>query len=66
MADATDYRKFYNLEEYLLGEVGPRFRTSGIIRPIDMFMIFIWKANRAKTKYKDNSKSERMETLVMP
>ncbi|MGE5770707.1 MAG: hypothetical protein ACM3Z4_01460 [Hyphomicrobiales bacterium] len=56
MADATDYRKFYNLEEYLLGEVGPRFRTSGIIRPIDMFMIFIWKANRAKTKYKDNLK----------
>ena len=56
MADAIGYRKFYHLEEYLLGEVGPRFRTSGIIRPIDMFMIFIWKANRAKTKIRDNLK----------
>jgi hypothetical protein len=48
-----DYHKFYDLERYLLREVGPRFRASGVIEPVDLFMIFIWKANRAKTKTRD-------------
>ena len=56
MADASDYRKFYHLENYLLGEVGPRFRTSGIIRPLDMLMIVIWKANHAKVKIAETLK----------
>jgi hypothetical protein len=53
---AMDYRKFYNLEKYLLEEVGERFRSSGVIDPVDLFMIFIWKANRAKTRVRDNLK----------
>jgi hypothetical protein len=51
-----DYCKFYHLERYLLEEVGPRFRSSGAIEPVDLFMIFIWKANRAKTKVRDSLK----------
>jgi hypothetical protein len=54
----TDYLKFYNLEHYLLDEVGPRFRSSGAIEPTDLFMIFIWKANRAKTKLRDKLKKQ--------
>jgi hypothetical protein len=52
-----DYLKFYHLERYLLEEVGPRFRSSGTIDPVDLFMIFVWKANRAKTKVRDNLKN---------
>lgn len=52
-----NYGKFYHLERYLLEEVGPRFRSSGTIDPIDLFMIFVWKANRAKTRVRDNLKS---------
>jgi hypothetical protein len=52
-----DYVKFYHLERYLLEEVGPRFRSSGTIDPVDMFMIFVWKANRAKTRVRDNLKN---------
>jgi len=48
--------KFYHLERYLLEEVGPRFRSSGTIDPIDLFIIFVWKANRAKTRVRDNLK----------
>ena len=48
----TDYLKYYDLEHYLLEEAGPRFRSSGAIEPIDLFMIFIWKANRAKGGFK--------------
>jgi len=51
-----DYTKFYHLERYLLEEVGPRLRSSGDIDPIDLFMIFVWKSNRAKTRVRDNLK----------
>jgi hypothetical protein len=51
-----DYRKFSDLERYLFEEVGPRFRSSDVIEPVDLFMIFIWKANRAKTKTRDKLK----------
>lgn len=44
-----DYRKFSNLERYLLDEVGPHFAKTGHISPLDFYMIIIWKANRAKT-----------------
>ena len=47
-----DYRKFYDLESHLFNEVGPRFRESGSINPIDLYLIIIWKANRAKNKTK--------------
>lgn len=51
-----DYAKFYHLERYLLEEVGPQFRSSGTIDPVDLFMIFVWKANRAKTRVRDRLK----------
>lgn len=41
---------------YLLDEVGPRFHTTGKIEPVDLFLIFSWKANRAKTKMRDKLK----------
>jgi hypothetical protein len=56
MAEAMDYVKFYHLERYLLEEVGPQFRSSGTIDPADLFMIFVWKANRAKTRVRDKLK----------
>lgn len=52
----ADYGKFADLERYLLCEVGPRFRESGIIEPVDLFMLFVWKANRAKTRVRDRLK----------
>jgi hypothetical protein len=52
-----NYLKFYDLEKYLFEEIGPQFRQSGTIEPIDFFMIFIWKSNRAKTKVRDRLKS---------
>lgn len=51
-----DYLKLYNLERYLLEDVGPRFRSSGTIAPTDLFMIFIWKANRAKIRIREKLK----------
>ena len=56
---ATDYRKFSNLGRYLIEEVGPRFRATGAIDPVDMFMIFIWKANRENTRVKSNIRTLR-------
>ena len=37
MPDVTDFIKFYDLERYLFNEVGPRFRSSGVIEPVDLF-----------------------------
>jgi len=51
-----DYLKFYDLEKFLFDEVGPRFRKDGTIEAVDFFMIFIWKANRAKTRVRDRLK----------
>lgn len=45
------YQKFYNDERYLLEEVGPQFRKTGVIDPPDFYMILIWKAERAKTNH---------------
>ena len=47
-----DYKKFYNLEEYLFQNVGPRFRKTNTLSVEDFFCIVIWKANRAKTNIK--------------
>ena len=44
--------KYYNLEEYLFQDVGPRFRKTDTLSVEDFFCIVIWKANRAKTKIK--------------
>jgi hypothetical protein len=46
----VSYGKFYNLEDYLLNEVGPRFRSSHDLAALDLYLILVWKANRSKTK----------------
>ena len=51
-----EYQKFTRLGEYLINEVGPLYRRTGKIDPVDLFLIFIWKANRAKTKMRDKLK----------
>ena len=53
MPDDPGYRKFYELERYLFGEVRTRFAQTGKIDPADFYMIVIWKANRAKTRIRD-------------
>jgi hypothetical protein len=45
------------LEEYLFGEVGPNFATTGHLSPVDLFTIFIWKANRKKYEARDKIKN---------
>lgn len=48
----TDYLKYYNLEEYLLGEVRDNFNKNGCLTPEEFFCIVIWKRNASKTKIK--------------
>ena len=45
-----DYRKFYDLENYLFEEVSRRFSEHGYLETFDFFCIIIWKANRSKSK----------------
>jgi hypothetical protein len=46
----TDYRKLYDLENYLFEEVSRRFSELGYLNAFDFFCIVIWKANRSKSK----------------
>jgi hypothetical protein len=46
----TDYRKFYDIENYLFEEVSRRFSELGYLEAFDFFCIIIWKANRSKSK----------------
>ncbi|MEX0751700.1 MAG: hypothetical protein WD073_02090 [Xanthobacteraceae bacterium] len=52
----TEYQKFSDLEHYLFKEVGPRFRSSGKLKPLDLFLILHWKSWRAKKKARDRLK----------
>ena len=45
-----DFRKFYDLENYLFEEVSRRFSQHGYLEAFDFFCIVIWKANRSKSK----------------
>ena len=45
-----DYKKYYNLESYLLTEVKSNFKTNGFLTAEEFFCIIIWKANRSKSK----------------
>ena len=45
-----DYRKLYDLENYLFDEVARRFSELGYLNAFDFFCIVIWKANRSKSK----------------
>jgi len=47
-----NYLKYYNLEDYLFGELRSNFKKRGYLTPDEFFCIIIWKANRAKTKIK--------------
>src|SRR5687768_985780 len=49
---ARSFQKYYHLERYLFDEVGPRFRTTGALDPIDLYFVLTWKSNRAKDKVK--------------
>ncbi len=46
----VDYKKYYNLEKYLLTEVKDNFNRNGFLTAEDFFCIIIWKANRSKSK----------------
>lgn len=46
----TDYRRFYDLEGYLFGEVSERYAKSGTLSAFDFFSIVVWKANRSKSR----------------
>jgi len=46
----TDYRKFFDLENYLFGDVSKRFSEQSYLEAFDFFCIVIWKANRSKSK----------------
>jgi hypothetical protein len=50
MVPFADYLNYYDLEQYLFEQVGPRFHTEHSIGAFDFFSIVIWKANRAKSK----------------
>lgn len=50
---AMTFRKYYNLERYLFDEVGPQYRRTGKLEPIDLYFILSWKASRAKNKSKN-------------
>lgn len=45
----VDYKKYYDIETYLLNEVGPVFRQNGTLDHKDFYLILVWKANRAKS-----------------
>ena len=45
-----DFKKFYDLENYLFGEVTARFKDDQELSAFDFFCIIIWKANRAKSR----------------
>lgn len=49
-----DYKKFYNLEEYLFEDVRKHFQSREYLTPKEFFCIVIWKSNRAKTRIKSN------------
>lgn len=51
-----DYKKFYNLEDYLFTEVRNNFLSRRFLIAEEFFCIVIWKANRSKGKMKDKLK----------
>jgi hypothetical protein len=51
-----DYRKIYNLETYLFGEVKKKFIDEGFVEPLDFYLILVWKSPRSKTRARDRLK----------
>jgi len=52
---SIDYRKYYDDEEYLL-DVGQNFRKHGTLDAPDLYMLLMWKANRAKNYHRERLK----------
>ena len=44
------YTNYYDLENYILSDVGRSFRNHGQLNAFDFFCIIIWKDNKIKTK----------------
>jgi hypothetical protein len=54
--DEADWRKYYDIEKYLLDDVGEPFRKSGKLEPADFYTILIWKPERAKNRHRERLK----------
>lgn len=56
-----DYRKYYDLDQYLFNEVAKNFQSNRTLSVEDFFCIIIWKAERSKsicaTRLKNGRKS---------
>lgn len=50
--DNINYKKYYDLENYVFNEVRKNFLKRKYLTAQEFFCIIIWKANRAKTKIK--------------
>ena len=66
----VDPERYYDLERYLVEDVGPKFAAEGSLSAFDFFSIVIWKANRAKSKVakrllnKDARRRKDLEPIV--
>lgn len=47
MDKSTDYLRLYD-ESNVFNEVGPNFRSIGVIEAADLHMMLIWSSNQAK------------------
>ena len=56
MDDLKKYLRYYNLEDYLFGEVHQRFKERKTLSQEDFFAIVVWKSNRAKTRVRNGVK----------
>src|ERR1700678_4459765 len=45
----TNFLRYYDLEQYLFGDVHEKFHRDHEIDAFDLFSIIIWKAQRAKS-----------------
>jgi hypothetical protein len=54
----VDYVKLTDLERYLFEDVGGKFRDSGKLKPLDLFLILHWKSRRAKIRNRDKLKKK--------
>jgi len=62
-----DYRRYYDLESYLFGEVGPKFQKLGRLSTYDFFCIVIWMSNYPKSRVRDllRAKDEKNLDVVV-
>ena len=56
MENLKEYLKYYFLEDYLFKEISKNFLERHYLEREEFFTIIIWKSNRAKNKYKTESR----------